>query len=187
MAGYHGYSMSNNAVRAYDMGRKPKSKWTKTALLEYAKEYLTDEEDPLLIDKMKWLRSCRVDDLQRELLQYKEWHHSSSFYNMVDFYGVNETILDELTEELVNSWHTEKPVVVLKERRKGNMEYLEWTGPLTRRKAITKRLRDVYIEEKGAFYYVYSEAGEFLLKKKRTTKGVYVSYAKDNAENPSNG
>lgn len=29
MAGYSGYSMSNNAVDAYESGEKPRSKWTK--------------------------------------------------------------------------------------------------------------------------------------------------------------
>ena len=32
-AGYHGYSMSNNAVAAYDNGEMPLSKWTKSAIL----------------------------------------------------------------------------------------------------------------------------------------------------------
>lgn len=29
MAGYNGFSMSNNAVAAYEDGEKPLSKWTK--------------------------------------------------------------------------------------------------------------------------------------------------------------
>lgn len=33
MAGYSGYSMSNNAVDAYESGEKPRSKWTKAAIL----------------------------------------------------------------------------------------------------------------------------------------------------------
>lgn len=33
MAGYSGYSMSNNAVDAYENGEKPYSKWTKQDLL----------------------------------------------------------------------------------------------------------------------------------------------------------
>ena len=34
MAGYNGYSMSNNAVSAYDNGEKPLSKWRKSDILE---------------------------------------------------------------------------------------------------------------------------------------------------------
>lgn len=33
MAGYNGYSMSNNAVAAYQNGEKPLSKWTKKEIL----------------------------------------------------------------------------------------------------------------------------------------------------------
>ncbi len=33
MSGYSGYSMSNNAVDAYESGEKPRSKWTKKVLL----------------------------------------------------------------------------------------------------------------------------------------------------------
>lgn len=34
MAGYHNYSMSNNAVQAYNTGEKPLSKWTKAVIIE---------------------------------------------------------------------------------------------------------------------------------------------------------
>jgi len=33
MSGYKGYSMSNNAIAAYNEGEKPKSKWTKTEIV----------------------------------------------------------------------------------------------------------------------------------------------------------
>lgn len=33
MAGYNGFSMSNNAVAAYEDGEKPLSKWTKANIL----------------------------------------------------------------------------------------------------------------------------------------------------------
>lgn len=39
MAGYHGFSMSNNAVEAYKNGEMPLSKWTKKAILEEAEKY----------------------------------------------------------------------------------------------------------------------------------------------------
>ena len=37
MAGYSGYSMSNNAVAAYENGEKPLSKWKKADILEAVK------------------------------------------------------------------------------------------------------------------------------------------------------
>ena len=37
MAGYKGFSMSNNAVAAYESGEKPISKWTKREILSMIK------------------------------------------------------------------------------------------------------------------------------------------------------
>ena len=34
MSGYYGYSMSNNAVEAYENGERPLSKWRKSDILE---------------------------------------------------------------------------------------------------------------------------------------------------------
>lgn len=34
MSGYRGYSMSNNAVAAYEEGKKPLSKWFKSEILD---------------------------------------------------------------------------------------------------------------------------------------------------------
>lgn len=38
MAGYYGYSMSNNAKAAYEMDEKPFSKWSKGEILELCGE-----------------------------------------------------------------------------------------------------------------------------------------------------
>ena len=38
MAGYNGWSMSNNAVAAYEDGEKPLSKWTKADIFDAIKE-----------------------------------------------------------------------------------------------------------------------------------------------------
>ena len=42
MSGYNGYSMSNNAVEAYDSGKKPFSKWTK---LDFLQEFEQIDEE----------------------------------------------------------------------------------------------------------------------------------------------
>ena len=46
MAGYDNYSMSNNAVAAYQTGEKPKSKWTKKDIMEE----LRDQSEDLKVD-----------------------------------------------------------------------------------------------------------------------------------------
>jgi hypothetical protein len=72
MAGYHGRSMSNNAVAAYAKGKKPVSRITKDDILKHG----IDEN----ITFFRWFvknhcRSC-------------EWHHSSPKYNVTSFYDI---------------------------------------------------------------------------------------------------
>ena len=39
MAGYHNYSMSNNAIDAYYRGEKPISKWKKSDIISEINQY----------------------------------------------------------------------------------------------------------------------------------------------------
>lgn len=47
MAGYHGYSMSNNAVAAYSNGKRPRTKWTKALILSDIKSLAIDSAEEL--------------------------------------------------------------------------------------------------------------------------------------------
>ena len=86
MSGYYGYSMSNNAISAYENGEKPLSKWTRSAILNHIAGLILDGELPEEIvsevDKMK------TADL-RQFLSASSWHHTSSHYNRTTFYSVN--------------------------------------------------------------------------------------------------
>ena len=72
MSGYYNYSMSNNAVVAYEEGKKPKSKWDKDSLIStlsgiYDNETTSD------------LKKFSAQVLRRVFLQRSEWHHTSSY------------------------------------------------------------------------------------------------------------
>lgn len=82
MAGYKGYSMSNNAVAAYKEGLKPFNKWTKREILAE----LTAQDVPAEI--MEELRSWTLAQLRASFLTSQEWHHTSKYYNKTDFYSV---------------------------------------------------------------------------------------------------
>jgi hypothetical protein len=45
-SGYSGWSMSNRAVEAYESGERPKSKWTKKAMLAEIASYIYGEDVP---------------------------------------------------------------------------------------------------------------------------------------------
>ena len=59
MAGYSGFSMSNNAVEAYENGEKPISKWSKKDILNSIDNAIENGELVLNCSKDK-LRKVRV-------------------------------------------------------------------------------------------------------------------------------
>ena len=77
MAGYaDDFSMSNNAIDAYDRGLRPRSKWGKADILNAlpadARTYLQLDKYPL-------------EFLREYFLEVEEWHHTSKHYNRTDF------------------------------------------------------------------------------------------------------
>ncbi len=89
--GYNKYSMSNNAVDAYNKGSKPISKWTKKEILS-AIQNITDEYSIPL--DMESLNKLKLSEL-KNYLKKDGYHHTSKFYNTTDFYKVDiEKILE---------------------------------------------------------------------------------------------
>lgn len=78
MAGYRGYSMSNNAVSAYDDGEKPISRWSESDVISAIADELGVNESDI---KLKYP--------YRYYLKKTSWHHTSSKYNKTDFYSVS--------------------------------------------------------------------------------------------------
>lgn len=117
MSGYSSYSMSNNAVLAYERGLCPASKikGVPTALIS------------------EW---CR----------YEEWHHSSSRYNKVEFFQpekVRAIFGLELHEDYPANPDAVAALAAYKLSRKAAettvhtgcvVEWIEWTGSIKRPK-----------------------------------------------------
>ncbi len=59
-------------------------------------------------------------------------------------------------------------------RYKACVYYLEWHGKPKHFKPYDKFMRDVYVEERGCFYYFYDVDGNFLLKKKKGSEGLKI-------------
>lgn len=90
MAGYSGYSMSNNAVAAYESGERPASKWTKKAIIARILELTAEREgdgEPLSID-IDFIKSLPVKTLKDIALCESSWHHTSKMYNRTKFFDV---------------------------------------------------------------------------------------------------
>lgn len=80
LSGYSGYSMSNNAVDAYNNGEMPISKWTKDIFLKQC------EDEGINIDKITEYK---------KYLKKSSWHHTSKFYNATDFYSIDFELVKE--------------------------------------------------------------------------------------------
>ena len=94
MAGYNGFSMSNNAVAAYEDGEKPLSKWTKTDIFD-----AINEQEVELKCSIEKLKKLPVKVLKEVCLTYSSWHHTSNHYNKTDFYSLDVDRIENLTDD----------------------------------------------------------------------------------------
>ena len=81
MAGYYNYSMSNNAVEAYERGEMPISKWSKKAIMEELSKCNVKPEH------MAAFKAMSINELRDKLLYSCGWHHTSKYYNRTEFYS----------------------------------------------------------------------------------------------------
>jgi hypothetical protein len=126
MAGYNGYSMSNNAVSAYEDGEKPLSKWTKFSIIET----IENAEISIPEEKMQTLKNLKVAQL-KTLLYNSSWHHTSNHYNKTEFYAIdfdkiNKMSIDELKNIIVIKATKEAKEEPTKTTRK--VSYVVWEG-----------------------------------------------------------
>ncbi len=128
MAGYNGYSMSNNAVEAYQRGEMPLSKWTKTEIIEEIEEAVRCKDLELKCSFSK-IKKIPVKMLKQICLYKSSWHHTSNHYNCTDFYSLDLSGLESLTDEKIDAIisdcrrEQEKP-----EEEKWICAFLEWSG-----------------------------------------------------------
>lgn len=127
MAGYSGWSMSNNAVAAYEDGEKPLSKWTKTDVFD-----TMSEQEIELKCSMENLRKLPAKILKEVCLTRSSWHHTSSHYNKTDFYSLDINYIEELTNEKIETLLTEykanKRTEDKPSEEKWKCAFLEWSG-----------------------------------------------------------
>lgn len=129
MAGYNGFSMSNNAVAAYEDGERPLSKWTKADIFEIIEDEDREIKLKCSIDK---LRKLPVKILKDVCLTYSSWHHTSSHYNKTDFYSLDvkaiENLTDERIDELIVECKADKKTESKPLEEKWECAFLEWSG-----------------------------------------------------------
>lgn len=143
MAGYRGFSMSNNAADAYNSGEKPFSKWTKKEILK--------EIESLNVKTFELFKKMKVKTLKDNFLYKSSWHHSSKFYNEVDFYSVDIDKIESVSEKELNNLLN---ISAKKEKEKeviGEITVQVWGGTRKHPKIIDYDTRKGIV--KGDFLY----------------------------------
>ena len=135
MAGYaDGYSMSNNAVAAYERGLRPRSKWNKRDILDALP---ADKRAELHLDKYP------LAFLREHFLSLEEWHHTSKQYNCTDFYLPRIPEWVETAEDvdaLYQCWQHQQRTNAAKATStpvKARVTYTHWVDKRTR-KTVTE-------------------------------------------------
>lgn len=93
--GYIQNKMSVNAAIAHGDNILPLSKWRKTIFVEEV-EYITD------------LKVKKIKGSYKSYLQYSEWHHTGSLYNVTKFYKVDGEKVMEAVKNGEIIFYTEK-------------------------------------------------------------------------------
>lgn len=172
MTGYCGYSMSNNAVKAYEDGLVPAS-------------------------KIKGVPAALV----QEFCTAEEWHHTSNRYNRTDFYDASKVrvvfglpISDEERQRLQNeqgydeSDFAPKPAAVAALKNKGKkeavtvhercyVEWIEWSGTRNHPKATERGEAGCTVAVKGQTATITLPSG-YSFQKRLSTNGFSFRVAK---------
>ena len=153
MAGYCGYSKSNNAVQAERNNKFPKSKWTKELILKVLSEEVEENDE-----KFQFLANKPAAFLKDFLLVSYEWHHTSSYYNCTEYYEVRDLYswtLSEIQEQFEIYQAAKRAEKQEKAARKEETsiyecEFLVWSG--TRKHPKAETIRETG-EIKGNWFY----------------------------------
>lgn len=127
------YSMSVNAYNAYQSGEMPLSKWKKRDILKEVDRILSDARDITLEEKqyrIGVLSKLSLAEL-KEFLTRSSWHHTSSRYNITDFYSVDEEVIVGEREEFDDFVDKMDADVKVKEKSHGyfaEVKYVVWSG-----------------------------------------------------------
>lgn len=143
MAGYCGKKMSINAVKAYENGEMPISKWTKEKIITSIEKKVQDGE-MVLNCSLARLKRLPLDLLKLFCIYRTSWHHTGSYFRCTDFYSLDISAIEKLTdEELWEAYlhYREDRKKCREEKEKIEDEiwecgFLEWKGSPDNRVAI---------------------------------------------------
>lgn len=129
MAGYNKYSMSNNAIKAYNDGERPISKWTKKAIVDAINDAIANGDLTLKCD-IKVIKTLPIKILKDVALYKSSWHHTSLHYNKTNFYSLDLDALEDLTDDKINDLKatSESKTDDVQQDQRWKCAFLVWSG-----------------------------------------------------------
>lgn len=151
MAGYNGFSRSNNCEIALQDN-----------------DLITSDQMVKRIKKELGL-TVNAEDIQ-QILTYTEKHHTSSYFNWQHFYEKGYHFNEyEIEAMKIRSQHNTRE----RETYLADVKYVVWTGSRNHPKATNIEFTDIRVSEKGQFYTFYTPNGD--VKKKINSNGTEVT------------
>lgn len=151
MAGYNGYSKSNNAVYAEGEGKLPLTR----AVAELAR------------------MSGITQDKARHILKNEnpcEWHHTSKHYNTTFYYDVCEIAervdLNDALSDYIKPAKKDSGLVY----KRGTVYWDEWHGTRRHGRYVRTKIDDALLEYSGSMVRIYDKEGVFVDRKLSTGK-----------------
>ena len=145
MAGYSGFSKSNNAIDAENSGLMTAG---------------------VIAKKIgKGATAAGV----AEVLQRAEWHHTSLHYNCTNYYEYEIGTKD--AEIIASSKKTNENVILTK----ATVTWLEWSGTRNRPIATEKTVKDCIINYFGKAFCKITLPTNKIMKKKLSTRGFKIN------------
>lgn len=150
MSGYNGFSKSNNAIDAENQG------------------LLTASQVAKRISHGATAAGVKA------ILKSTEWHHSSKFYNQVDYYDL-EMELEEAKENGIDLF-TEIIKASKKEtvKYRADIEWLEFSGNCKHPRVSKFSEKNIEVEEKGDWFLFHFADGS-IKRKGMFSTGTFVS------------
>jgi len=154
MAGYDGFSMSNNAREARRQGKFPAT----------------------ILGKQLGVSAAAI----RQFLSPVEWHHASKEFNQTDFYEMPEWADDDETIEFdldalvakMKAWDRDQAALKTETTYHALVNWIVWSGTRNHPKP-TKFSEECNVIEKGDQFTITRATGE-TFKKRRGSNGFTV-------------
>lgn len=108
-----------------------------------------------------------------------EWHHSSKFYNVVEYFSLEECaewLASDEGKEDYATWRSNQEPATTKEYTGCNVTWLEWYGTRRHPRAKECSAEGCTVKDTGGAFYEITLPGGEVLKKRKDCRGLEIVF-----------